>query len=91
MTLKKFALLVIFAIFCNSQAYAHGGGVDSNGCHSKELVRHCHGRNDGKYIPEKEASRVLKVHAVACKSPDAEGRYPKRDYYGKRCNDVRGR
>lgn len=81
----KLVLMISF-LLAVSQAYAHGGGVDSNGCHLKAAVRHCHGANDGKYIPEKESSRVLKVHAVACKSPDAEGRYPVKDYYGKRCN-----
>ncbi|MEQ1638911.1 MAG: hypothetical protein ABL903_19805 [Methylococcales bacterium] len=82
----RLTVLIVFLLACTSQAYAHGGGVDSNGCHSKNQVRHCHGANAGKYIPEKESSRVAKVHTVACNSPDGEGRYPKKDLYGKRCN-----
>lgn len=86
---KTLLAIGFFAILGNSQAYAHGGGVDAHGCHSKAAVRHCHGANAGKYIPENEVSRVKKVHSMACNSMDGEGRYPKRDYYGKRCNSGR--
>lgn len=86
MNLKVILISVFSLAFCSSQALAHGGGLDSKGCHSKSLVRHCHGENAGKYIPENEVSRDKKVHAVACNSRDGEGRYPRWDYYGKRCN-----
>lgn len=78
-------LIAALLFFSANSAFAHGGGVDSNGCHSKNDVRHCHGVNSGKYIPEKETRRVEKLHGTTCKSPDAEGRYPRVDFYGKRC------
>jgi hypothetical protein len=67
-------------------ALAHGGGLDEYGCHSKKEVRHCHGQNVGKYIPEKETTRVKKLHDSTCNSIDGEGRPVRRDLYGKRCN-----
>ena len=67
-------------------AFAHGGGVDEHGCHSKKQVRHCHGQNAGKYIPEKETTRIKKLHDSTCNSIDGEGRPLRRDLYGKRCN-----
>jgi hypothetical protein len=65
---------------------AHGGGIDEHGCHSKNQVRHCHGKNAGKYIPEKETTRIKKLHDNTCNSIDGEGRPLRRDLYGKRCN-----
>lgn len=67
-------------------AIAHGDGVDEHGCHSKNQVRHCHGQNAGKYIPEKETNRIKKLHDSTCNSIDGEGRSLHRDLYGKRCN-----
>ncbi len=75
--------LLLFTI----SAYAHSGGMDAKGCHSKNSVRHCHGENTGKFLPEKEETRIKKLHDSTCTTPDAEGRLPRSDLYGKRCNN----
>lgn len=80
-------VIVLFSAFSASvPAYAHGGGIDENGCHSKNNVRHCHGEKAGLYIPEKEETRINKLHKATCDQKSPEGYYPKRDLYGKRCN-----
>jgi hypothetical protein len=79
-------LAMITFLMCSISAFAHGGGVDAQSCHSKNSVRHCHGENKGKYIPEKETTRIKKLHDTTCNSIDGEGRPLRRDLYGKRCN-----
>jgi hypothetical protein len=79
------SFFMLSTAFCG-YAYAHGGGVDENGCHSKKNVRHCHGEKAGLYIPEKEESRIKKLHTATCNQQSPEGNFPKRDLYGKRCN-----
>ncbi len=86
---KKLAtyLLVLFsALTVSGTAHAHSGGLDEKGCHSKKGVRHCHGEKAGLYIPEKEETRIKKLHKATCDQKSPEGYYPKRDLYGKRCN-----
>lgn len=79
-------IILLCFLMSSLSAYAHSGGVDEHGCHSKNGARHCHGANTGKYIPEKETSRIKKLHGQTCSTPDGEGRYPSMDLYGKRCN-----
>jgi hypothetical protein len=79
-------LAMITFLLVSLSAFAHRGGVDAQGCHSKKIVRHCHGQNAGKYIPEKETMRIKKLHDSTCNSIDGEGRPLRRDLYGKRCN-----
>ena len=78
--------LILFFTLIVTNANAHGGGLDENGCHSKKDVRHCHGEKAGLYIPEKEESRIKKLHTATCNQQSPEGHFPKRDLYGKRCN-----
>ena len=86
MNSNTISIFVFLTAICTVQAFAHGGGLDRHGCHSKDGVRHCHGEKAGLYIPENEATRIKKLHTTTCNSVDGEGRYPKRDFYGKRCN-----
>jgi hypothetical protein len=86
---SKLAIAAIFlfsALSASIPAYAHGGGVDENGCHSKKELRHCHGEKAGLYIPEKEETRIKKLHSATCNQQSPKGHFPKRDLYGKRCN-----
>lgn len=86
---RKLAVAAIYlfsALNTSISAYAHGGGVDEHGCHAKKGVRHCHGEKAGLYIPEKEETRIKKLHKATCDQKSPEGYYPKRDLYGKRCN-----
>ena len=76
------SVLLLFSI----SAFAHGGGLDAKGCHSKNSARHCHGENTGKYLPEKEETRIKKLHDSTCNTQDADGRFPRSDLFGKRCN-----
>lgn len=85
--MKFFKKILAVAISILSvSAFAHGGGVDERSCHAKNGVRHCHGENTGKYLPEKEVTRIKKLHDTTCNSLLPEGGYPKHDLYGKRCN-----
>lgn len=84
MLIKQVLILVFSAL--SLSAFAHGGSMDKRGCHTEKSVRHCHGENAGKYIPEDEAVRIKKLHASTCNSLLPEGGYPKHDLYGKRCN-----
>lgn len=79
-------LIAIVIGISSMSVFAHGGGVDGRGCHSKNSVRHCHGENSGKYLPEKEPVRIKKLHDSTCNTLLPEGGYPKHDLYGKRCN-----
>jgi hypothetical protein len=83
--MKTCVLSAFLSVLSISQAHAHGGGLDANGCHSKANVRHCHGEKAGLYIPENETTRIAKLHKTTCNTPDGEGRYPRHDLYGKRC------
>jgi hypothetical protein len=79
-------LFVSVMILASTTANAHGGGVDQNGCHNtKAGARHCHGENEGKYIPMTEEKRLQKLHKDSCNSIDAEGLKVRVDPYGKRC------
>ncbi len=78
--------IFVFAYSLSGSVFAHPGGVDAKGCHSKKNVRHCHGDNSGKYLPENEATRIKKLHTTTCNTLLPEGGYPKQDLYGKRCN-----
>ena len=59
-------LIAIVIGISSMSVFAHGGGVDGRGCHSKNSVRHCHGENSGKYLPEKEPVRIKKLHDSTC-------------------------
>jgi hypothetical protein len=85
-TLTVYLLILFSGLAVSGSAFAHGGGVDDNGCHSKKGVRHCHGEKAGLYIPEKEETRIKKLHTATCNQQSPEGYFPKRDLYGKRCN-----
>ena len=82
-----FLLSLIFSMQAiPTMTYAHGGGLDEKGCHAKNGVRHCHGDKAGLYLPEREETRIKKLHKATCDQKTPEGYYPKRDLYGKRCN-----
>ncbi len=85
----RLAIVHILLATCIN-AYPHAGGLDKHGCHTQKNVgRHCHGENAGKYIPEAEDKRIEKLHKATCDQRSPEGYYPKYDLYGKRCNARR--
>lgn len=86
---KAYLFAICLAMVSNfaNLAHAHGGGVDVNGCHNvkRDGSRHCHGENEGKYIPMTEEKRLQKLHKDSCNSIDADGRKVRVDPYGKKC------
>ncbi len=84
--MQKF-MITLFALALN-KAFAHGGGVDKAGCHmQKNVGRHCHGVNAGKYIPEPEEKRIARQRKETCNSHDADGEKIRHDFQGKPCRN----
>jgi hypothetical protein len=85
-TIAKFTLSVL-TLTSSICVYPHAGGLGRYGCHTKKNIgRHCHGENAGKYIPEEEPKRIKKLHDATCNQQSPEGYFPKKDLYGKGCN-----
>ena len=89
MIIKKILVLTCFYMFTNS-IFAHGGGVDSNGCHVQKNTgkEHCHGQK--KDARDAELADSKERHRKFCRGiPDVPNSAPRFDAYGNPCRGAR--
>jgi hypothetical protein len=92
MSIKKILVFSFFYIFTNS-TFAHGGGVDINGCHIQKSTgkEHCHGSKPStKDARDVELADSKERHRKFCRGiPDVPNSAPRFDAYGKPCRGAR--
>jgi hypothetical protein len=90
--LKKFKLILLFSFLAMSNnLFAHGGGVDGNGCHVQKSTgtEHCHGaKKSTKDARDVELADSKERHRKFCRGiPDVPNSSPPYDAYGKPCKN----
>lgn len=86
------ALIIVCAsLLISCFAHAHGGGVDSNGCHVQKSTgkEHCHGaKTSTKDVRDVELANSRERHRKFCRGiPDVSNSAPPYDAYGVPCTN----
>lgn len=88
--LKRVIICWILLILSN-HLFAHGGGVDSNGCHVQKSTgkEHCHGaKKSTRDARDVELADSKERHRKFCRGiPDVPNSAPPYDAYGVSCRN----
>lgn len=92
--LKKFKLILLISFLAiSNNLFAHGGGVDSNGCHVQKSTgkEHCHlAKKSTKDARDVELADSKERHRKFCRGiPDVPNSAPPYDAYGKACKSSK--